>query len=691
MAFDRRHIPQTAVNAVNEMISNYSNGHRSSILFAQMQSGKTNAFLLLSGEMLRTKKIKNVVIFTGNREKELKKQLHCQIKGSESERSFFDGKYVRYLETINAIQGMSYSEVSDLIQMIKNRIHLIWGTELNKKSIPSEKTLFIHEESHYAQTIGQCPDKFFKKNSLPVNGDIEALEEKNNFICSVSATPFSELCDNGNFKQSKKITRMIPGVGYRGVKWLIENRKIIGFDKWDVALEHILLNKKVENNWGIVRVRGSEQFTTVEQMCRNHGWEIKKYDQDNSDIVNMSNLSSKPLKPTVVILKERCRMGTVVPKDYLSFVLETSKNPKTDTLLQGLLGRVCGYHINDSLHVYMHNCVLKSGEIETYIEFCDGNENCVPNHATNIISESKPRQNRKTTKKPVIPIHIPKSFISEQASFEEKEAVIVDILNALQENQQNQEGEQIINENPNEITVKIIEELRQCIESESREKIIHHRLSYPTFKQVPAIILDAIQVRKPAHLGSGCGVTGEQSVILYCVDQPTPKLTTGSYYLCCYLDITEEEQRHLDLLKKKKLPTTSGHEIFRYYSNVLENGDVELTNGGFCFYINPETSTNEEIMFETIRECVLRSKETVTCLTAPNKITSIRQPGFEKYTGIYVSLDVYNSLVNGRIYNDIKTEFNVEIKIQKSKGRPTSMPSGCVKRLAQISWSESMQ
>jgi len=144
-------------------------------------------------------------------------------------------------------------------------------------------------------------------------------------------------------------------------------------------------------------------------------------------------------------------------------------------------------------------------------------------------------------------------------------------------------------------------------------------------------------------------------------------------------------------LKKKKLPTTSGHEIFRYYSNVLENGDVELTNGGFCFYINPETSTNEEIMFETIRECVLRSKETVTCLTAPNKITSIRQPGFEKYTGIYVSLDVYNSLVNGRIYNDIKTEFNVEIKIQKSKGRPTSMPSGCVKRLAQISWSESMQ
>lgn len=688
MDFDRRCIPQTAIDAVNEIIGNYSNGDRSSILFAQMQSGKTNAFLLLSGEMLRKKKIKNVVIFTGNREKELKKQLHSQIKGSEDERSFFDGKYVVYLESINAIQGMSHSEFSDLIQMIKNRIHLIWGTELNKKSIPNENTLFIHEESHYAQTVGQCPDKFLKKYSLPVNGNIESLEEKNNFVCSVSATPFSELCDNGNLQQRKKITRMTPGTDYRGVKWYMEHGKIIGFDNWHLALEDVLLNKKTEVNWGIVRVRGSEQFANVEQMCIRHGWDVKKYDQENSDIVNMSKLSSKPLKPTVVILRERCRMGTVVPKDYLSFVLETSKKPKTDTLLQGLLGRVCGYHTNNSLHVYIHNCVLKSGEIETYIDFCDGNENSVPNHATNIVSETKPRQNRKSTKTPVIPIHIPKSFISEQATFEEKGAVIVDILNALHLGVLDgvDDGEKIINENPSEITEKIIEELQNGLESP--EKVIHHRLSYPTFKQVPTIILDAIEFRKTANLGSGCGVTGEQSIILYYVDSNIPKMKSGSYYLCCYLDVTEEEQRILDLLKKKKLPTTTGHEIFRYYSNVLENGDIESSNGGFCLSINPETSTNEEIMFETIRECVLRSKETVTCLTVPNKITSIRQPGFEKYTGIYVSLDVYNSLVNGRIYNDIKNEFNVEIKIQKSKGRPTAMPSGCIKRLSQISWNE---
>lgn len=93
-------------------------------------------------------------------------------------------------------------------------------------------------------------------------------------------------------------------------------------------------------------------------------------------------------------------------------------------------------------------------------------------------------------------------------------------------------------------------------------------------------------------------------------------------------------------------------------------------------------------MLETIKECILRSRETETCLIIPSRINSIRQPGFEKFTGIYLSNDVYNSLqVGGNIYNTVKSEFDVSLKLTKTKGRPiTKMPEGCIIRIAEISW-----
>ena len=36
-------------------------------------------------------------------------------------------------------------------------------------------------------------------------------------------------------------------------------------------------------------------------------------------------------------------MGQVVPKDHIAMVYEQSKHPNADTILQGLLGRMCGY------------------------------------------------------------------------------------------------------------------------------------------------------------------------------------------------------------------------------------------------------------------------------------------------------------------------------------------------------------
>ena len=38
-------------------------------------------------------------------------------------------------------------------------------------------------------------------------------------------------------------------------------------------------------------------------------------------------------------------MGQVVPKMHIAMVYEQSKHPNADTVLQGYLGRMCGYRI----------------------------------------------------------------------------------------------------------------------------------------------------------------------------------------------------------------------------------------------------------------------------------------------------------------------------------------------------------
>ena len=50
-------------------------------LLAQMQSGKTEAYLLVACEMLRISRVESVVVFSGNAETDLKDQLVGIISG----------------------------------------------------------------------------------------------------------------------------------------------------------------------------------------------------------------------------------------------------------------------------------------------------------------------------------------------------------------------------------------------------------------------------------------------------------------------------------------------------------------------------------------------------------------------------------------------------------------------------------
>ena len=165
------------------------NGIRWSVLIAQMQSGKTETYLFICCELLRLQIIESVVIFSGNAETDLRDQLKRLIEGTND--SFYD-KYDGYLDDV---VGLPRAERRRLKNNAKEQITLVWGTELGKYTNTHSKTLFIWEEAHHAQTKNQRPDKFLKKIGILANGDRNALSQNNNFVLSVSATPFSGFSD----------------------------------------------------------------------------------------------------------------------------------------------------------------------------------------------------------------------------------------------------------------------------------------------------------------------------------------------------------------------------------------------------------------------------------------------------------------------------------------------------------------
>jgi hypothetical protein len=671
------HVSQSAVNAVSDAFDKFEET-RSILFFAQMQSGKTNAFLLLASEMIRLKKVDNVVIFTGNRELELQRQC----KNDMVDFYKYQGKYENYLIDYAEMDfdAINYEE----IEKIKNSITILWGTELmkNKNTVPRENTLYIFEEAHFAQTIGQCPDKLMKHIGLPMNGNMGTLETNGNYVCTVSATPFSETCDIGNFKQPKCIVRINPGHGYRGIHWLKSNDKIIGYNSWSSQLEQALQENAGKNKWAFVRVRGNEQNDIAKRLIISNNYDVIIYDQTfEGELPKMKDLvENPPSKDTVILLRELCRMGTVIPKQHVSFMLETAKTSKTDTLLQSLLGRACGYHENDELIVYINESLLENGEIDRFLQFCEGEENTVPENAKNVVPSKKMRKRKIDGQEFVytIPICIPKKFIS--VDFHEFEASIRDIRNALEE-------AEVINQNTEAVTQKLLAEFDHAMQRGSVGRIIvRRRISEKTFQNVPEKITHAIQMRTgPVFGNGGCGVTGEQRIVLYYVNKPTHGMEMGSYYLCYFVELTEEEEKAQASLIRPKLPGTNGKEIFRY-SNLNNEIPVPEDMIGFTVKVNPDALKNEDLMYQTLRECVRQSTNAnaSTVLVVPRFISSFGN----SHGAMYVTLEVYGSMLfGGNIYKALNDEFGVMIKMEKKRGRvPQSASLDCPVALVRISW-----
>jgi hypothetical protein len=306
------------ISAAEQIIEKYQT-HQYVILVAQPQSGKTS----VCKEVIQLLNDKIVYLICGMNYNNLKEQ---HIKE-------FDG----LIEKENILFSKDLEKLINLdIKFVQNNL------------------LFIIDESHYSQNAKKDKDnnsnliyKFFKNCvGLTLDAHIEKWipDTHESLILSVSATPMSEIA---NIDDNKCQVILKPNNNYMGVEEMYNRGQIYeAFDLnkyMDKFIEEIKQIK--ENKYVIVRTT-NKNYDELENKLTD--CDVIKFHSLEMTIKNINTIVSvRPKILTVICIFHSLRAGIQLDTTHIALVYE-HYNAKTDTTIQGLVGRCCGYYKRDN-------------------------------------------------------------------------------------------------------------------------------------------------------------------------------------------------------------------------------------------------------------------------------------------------------------------------------------------------------
>jgi hypothetical protein len=138
-------IYENAIKTANQCIDGFEAQIRYQLIKAEPQSGKTGCYFLTAFLALSMKIVDYVLIYTGNRECELRAQC---VSDYDSLKLDFVENMELYLK-----RPLSLEEREEIKELIRTKISIKWGSELKKTCI-KPNSLLIWEESHFAQSFG---------------------------------------------------------------------------------------------------------------------------------------------------------------------------------------------------------------------------------------------------------------------------------------------------------------------------------------------------------------------------------------------------------------------------------------------------------------------------------------------------------------------------------------------------------
>lgn len=291
---------------------------RYAILMARCQSGKTGAFLDLARSMLAAGEVMRVYILCGSSETDLRDQAK-----QRAEEALPAGKF-----------------------------NVLFRQDFDKATMNITNSLIVVDESHLDQNKGSQLHKFMKRHGLSMDGNPATLEAKNAYMVSVDATPYSELASliHKETPHSKHVEMLAAGKGYFGLgDYKGTGRLLSTFDFVAEPERFKALLRSHEHKWLLVRLTWTKtadlKESALKTLCADAGVAVKYFTADDAERpqIAVNDLKVAPAVTTVVILRGRLRAGKTVTKAHIGFVWEGAADPKTDALVQGLPGRMCGY------------------------------------------------------------------------------------------------------------------------------------------------------------------------------------------------------------------------------------------------------------------------------------------------------------------------------------------------------------
>ena len=252
----------------------------------------------------------------------------------------------------------------------KDKFFVLKNSDLLSFDRKLDNSVIIIDESHYGSNENNVLTEFLTKNGIDWKNQ-SVLEERNIYIISVSATPFSELVSDKLC--SKNVITLKTDGSYVGVTEYMSCGNIEQANADDISSKKIfkyikdaLKRMSYDGIYGIVFIR-TRKFGIIEndpyvngkfdiiEMCSDSSSNIQ-YDKTNKLIddlieINIKNNESREnggelikAKPLLILVKGAYRAGITIPpqfKDYIYMIYDFAQ--KSETTAQALLGRMCGY------------------------------------------------------------------------------------------------------------------------------------------------------------------------------------------------------------------------------------------------------------------------------------------------------------------------------------------------------------
>jgi hypothetical protein len=570
-----------------------SGDYHYSLLCAETQSGKSGTFHYIAQKMLQDNIVDHVCIVCPSAEVELREQ-------AESDAMEYNRSFVR-----------------------SKKMSVTFRTAFKKTLLPVKRSLWIIDESHLDQDKGQEMDHFLKVHDMTLAGTTDKMKGDKTYILSVSATPYSEFSDIMYQRSKPKYIQYLkPGNGYIGASdYLYRGLIKPTFSIEDASERFMDLVLAGGNRYSIIRLTSGPRAkaeSVLRGNCRAKGIRLVFFTQDTDEVIISKRrqvsmlpssattidpspvcLSEEPSEPTLVVVKGRLRCGKVVPKEFVHLVWEDSKDPDADTIIQSLLGRMCGYKFSLNSEgkpilptIYLPQQMLEEGEgaiKSSTLRRSTLMPIVMPMSGRNLVAP-KGRKATESTTEGAVPLFIPASALRSYGSSwatlsnRRKAEAGLTYLNSAEGFSLIENAVFYTNEQKNYIMdtlpITLVARMMVCDDdsSEIHKKFFESVREGWERKEVPS---------EPYRYRGHHGQDVDDPVVTFCITEGD---NSGIYV---YVNTKGSQKLHVQSLRKR-IPKTTGLEIF------LPDSTAEVGGGaGVAGLFMTKAATSDERIFKS--------------------------------------------------------------------------------------------